>query len=147
MSVSMDSAARVISGTHGEAWMDGEKCGETLGFQAKVTKNKEDVAMCGQIMVDSKVMSAKGTGSIRFHKVNSRMAQKLSDDLKEGLDTKVKLISKLDDPDAYGAERVVIYDASFDDLTLADWEAGQKGQIECPFTFTEWDYLDKIKAK
>ena len=41
MSVSMDSAARVISGTHGQAWMDDELCGETLGLQAKVVANKE----------------------------------------------------------------------------------------------------------
>ncbi len=147
MSQSMDSAARVISGTHGQAWMDDDLCGETLGLQAKVAVNKEDVAMCGQFMVDSKAMSAKGTGTIRFHKVNSRMAIKMSDNLKNGRDTRVKLISKLDDPDAYGAERVVIYDASFDDLTLADWEAAAKGQIECPFTFTRWDYLDLIQPR
>lgn len=147
MSISMDSAARVISGTHGQAWMDDELCGETLGLQAKVAGNKEDVPMCGQFMVDTKLMSAKGTGTIRFHKVNSRMAIKMSDNLKAGRDTRVKLISLLDDPDAYGAERVVIYDASFDDLTLADWEAAAKGQIECPFTFTRWDYLDQIVPK
>lgn len=147
MSASMDSAARVISGTHGQAWMDDELCGETLGLQAKVAGNKEDVPMCGQFMVDTKLMSAKGTGTIRFHKVNSRMAVKMSDNLKAGKDTRVKLISLLDDPDAYGAERVVIYDASFDDLTLADWEAAAKGQLECPFTFTRWDFLDLIQPK
>ena len=147
MSTSMDSAARVMSGTHGEAWMDDELCGETLGLQAKVAGNKEDVPMCGQFMVDTKLMSAKGTGSIRFHKVNSRMAIKMSDNLKAGRDTRVKLISKLDDPDAYGAERVVIYDASFDDLTLADWEAAAKGQIECPFTFTRWEFLDLVQPR
>lgn len=147
MSASMDSARRVISGTHGQAWMDDALCGETLGMQAKVVGNKEDVPMCGQFMVDSKLMSAKGTGSIRFHKVNSRMALKVSDNLKAGKDTRVKLISNLDDPDAYGAERIVIYDASFDDLTLMDWEAAVKGQIECPFTFTNWDYLDLIQPK
>lgn len=75
------------------------------------------------------------------------MAIKMSDNLKAGKDTRVKLISLLDDPDTYGAERVVIYDASFDDLTLADWELAAKGQIECPFTFTRWDYLDLIQPK
>ena len=47
----------------------------------------------------------------------------------------------------HGAERVVIYDASFDDLTLADWELAAKGQIECPFTFTRWDFLDLIQPR
>lgn len=147
MSASMDSAARVISGTHGQAWMDDELCGETLGMQAKVAANKEEVPMCCQFMVDTKLMSAKGTGTIRFHKVNSRMAVKMSDNLKAGKDTRVKLVSLLNDPDTYGAERVVIYDASFDDLTLADWELAAKGQIECPFTFTRWDFLDLIQPR
>lgn len=142
----MDSAARVMSGSHGEIWIDDVKCGEILGFQAKVALNKEDVAMCGQFMVDSKIMSAKGTGSVRFHKVNSRMGVMISDSVKIGKDKRVKIISNLDDPDAYGAERIVIYDASFDDLTLADWESAKNGQIECPFTFTRWDYLDKVVA-
>ena len=45
-------------------------------------------------------------------------------------------------PDSYGAERVALYDVSFDDLTLADWEAAKLGQIEAPFTFEDFDVLD-----
>lgn len=89
----------------------------------------------------------EGTGSLRMHKVNSRMAIKIGDAIKSGKDIRMKLISLLDDPDAYGAERVAIYDASFDDLTLADWEAATKGQVEAPFTFTNWGYLDLVTPK
>lgn len=31
---------------------------------------------------------------------------------------------------------------SFDDLTLADWQAAQLGQIEAPFTAEDFDILD-----
>ena len=31
---------------------------------------------------------------------------------------------------------------SFDDLTLADWEAARLGQIEAPFTFEDWEVID-----
>ena len=31
---------------------------------------------------------------------------------------------------------------SFDDLTLADWEAAKLGTIEAPFTFEDYDLLD-----
>lgn len=143
----MDKAYRVISGSHGQGWLDGDLVAEILALQAKVALNKEDVPMCGHFMVDAKIMSAKGTGSLRMHKVNSRMAIKIGDAIKSGKDIRMKLISLLDDPDAYGAERVVIYDASFDDLTLADWEAATKGQVECPFTFTNWGYLDLVTPK
>mgnify|MGYP002236849848 FL=1 len=43
--------------------------------------------------------------------------------IKRGVDRRFTVISKLRDPDSYGAERVALYDVSFDDLTLADWQA------------------------
>ena len=50
----MDSAKRVISGTWGEVWIDGELVAECTACQAKYTYNKETVPMCGQI--------SRGTG-------------------------------------------------------------------------------------
>ena len=51
----MDSAKRVISGTWGEVWLDGDKVSECYGLQAKVSFNKEDIALCGQMASDKKV--------------------------------------------------------------------------------------------
>ena len=45
--MAMESAKRVMSGTHGEIWLDGEQVAECYKFQAKVTLNKEDVPQCG----------------------------------------------------------------------------------------------------
>lgn len=140
----MDSAKRVMSGTHGEVWLDGERVGEAYGLQAKWSFNKEDVPMCGQMAVDKKIMSMNGTGSLKMHKVNSRMAIKISEAITSGEDLRFLVVSKLADPDAYGAERVAISNVSFDDLTIADWEAATKGTIESPFTFTSAKYLDMV---
>lgn len=70
----MDSAKRVISGTWGEVWLDSDKVSECYGLQAKVGFNKEDIALCGQMASDKKVTSIECTGSLRMHKVTSRMA-------------------------------------------------------------------------
>ena len=43
----MDSAKRVVSGTWGEVWLDGDKVSECYGLQAKASFNKEDIALCG----------------------------------------------------------------------------------------------------
>lgn len=144
MCVVAESAKRNISGTWGEVWLDGDKAAEVYGFQAKISYNKTDVQMCGTMAVDAKVTSYKGTGSVRFHKINSRMLNLIGDKIRDGIDVRFTIISKLADPDAYGAERVVVRNVSFDDLTLADWEAGNIGQLECPFTFTDYDFLDTI---
>ena len=34
---------------------------------------------------------------------------------------------------------------TFDELTLADWEAKKLGEESVPFTFTGWELLDTIK--
>ena len=140
----MDSAKRVISGTWGEVWLDGDKVSECYGLQAKVSFNKEDIALCGQMASDKKVTSIECTGSLRMHKVTSRMALAIGENIRNGKDVRFTIVSKLKDPDAYGAERVVLSNVSFDDLTLADWEAKSVGKVECPFTFTDYEFMDEI---
>ena len=140
----MDSAKRVISGTWGEVWLEGDKVSECYGLQAKVSFNKEDIALCGQMASDKKVTSIECTGSLRMHKVTSRMALAIGENIRNGKDVRFTIVSKLKDPDAYGAERVVLSNVSFDDLTLADWEAKSVGKVECPFTFTDHEFLDEI---
>ena len=39
-------------------------------------------------------------------------------------------------------KRIALMGVSFDDLTLADWEAAKLGQIESPFTFNDYQMLD-----
>lgn len=143
----MDSAKRVMSGTWGEVWLDNDYVGECYGLQAKVNFNKEDVQMCGRMAVDKKVTSINCTGSMRMHKVSSRMANAIGTAIRNGRDVRFTVISKLADPDAYGAERVVLKNVSFDDLTLADWEVAVNGRIEAPFTFTDYDFLDTVRAR
>lgn len=101
--------------------------------------------MCGQMMVDTKLRSAKGTGSIMIYKVYSRILD-CYDAALEGRDHRFTVISKLNDPDAYGAERVALYNCNPDQETIANWEAGRVGKEQVPFTFTGRQWLDTIAA-
>ena len=141
------AAKRVINGTFGECWLDGDKASECKGLDAKVELNKEEIPVCGKLGTDTKVMGYKGTGSVKLYKTNSRMIEKLSDAIKNGEELRLQILSALKDPAAFGAERVLIKDASFDDLTLAQWEAAQKGEIDAPFTFTDWEAVDTIQPR
>ena len=140
------TANRVISGTWGEIWLDGELAAEVYKCQAKASFTKDDIRICGQMAVDSKITGIKHTGSLGMHKVNTRMAGLIGRQIRQGHDPRFTVISKLDDPDSFGAERVVLKNVSFDDLTLAVWEAGTAGKIEAPFTFTDYEFLDQIGA-
>ncbi len=143
----MDSAKRVMSGTWGQVWIDGEPVAECYGLQAKVAVTKEAISLCGQMAEETKMTSIKGTGSLRTNKVFSRAGILLGEKLKAGQEPRFTVVSALKDPDAYGAERVALRNVSFDDLTLADWEAKTPGKTEMPFTFTDFEYLDAVAPR
>jgi len=140
-------ANRIINGTFGELWLDGDRVSECFGLEARVEIEKEDVPVCGKLGTDTKMVGYKGTGTLKLHKVNSRMMIKLSENIKNGINPRLQILSAIKDPAAFGAERVLIKDACFDDLVLINWEAKVKGETECPFTFTDWDPLDLIEPR
>ena len=146
MARSIDSAKRVINGTFGQVWLDGDKVAECTALQAKIAKNKTDINLCGQFMIDTKATGGKGTGSLTLYKVDSGMAQRLSG-VQDGIDRRFSIVSDLKDPDSYGSERVALYNVSFDDLTLADWKAATAGEVTAPFTFTKYEFLDEIEVQ
>lgn len=138
-------ANEVISGTHGEVWINGEKFAEVYGLQAKVNAIKEDVPMCGtRNGRGKKNMGWDGTGTVRYNKINSRLLREVGEAIKNGKDMVFTIISKLADPSSRGAERIALYNCSFDDVTLIDWEANRLSQIEAPFTFDNYEFIDLI---
>ncbi len=137
----VDSAKRVMSGTFGEMWWDGELIAECYKFTAKYTQSKETVTLARQMMEDSKVMGTKGTGSVGFYKVYSRFRD-FADAIQSGKDVRSTFVSKLDDPDAYGSERVALYNVSLDEVPLVNWERKAIQKDEVPFTFTGHKFLE-----
>ena len=89
-----------------------------------------------------KVTGFSCSGSLTMNKVSSFFIKKLNEDMKQGKQTACTIISKLDDPDAIGSERIVIKDAVFDELILANWSAKTLGEEQINFTFSDWDLLD-----
>lgn len=139
------SAKRVMSGTWGQVWFGGDLWAEVSAFQAKYTYTKEDQQMAGQMATDTKVTGVKGTGSVTLKKVYSRTAGH-GDKVLEGIDERGTFIGKLDDPDAFGAERVALYNVSLDEEPLMDWRVGSTTEITIPFTFTEREWLQTVTA-
>ena len=94
-----------------------------------------------ELIEDSKVMSTKGTGSMGIYKVYSRFKE-YADQVQAGKDPRGTFVSKLDDPDAYGAERVALYNVSLDEVPLVNWERKTIQKDEVPFTFTRHKYME-----
>ena len=132
---------KTLSGTWGELWVDGERIAEFSKVSLKVTANREDVQI--DLDVDSKMTGLKGELSVTLKKVYTRY-NAVFENWKKGIDQRMQIITKLADPDAYGAERVALYNVSFDDETIMDFAHGQLGKTTHPFTFTRREWLDTI---
>ncbi|MDU6854482.1 MAG: phage tail tube protein [Zhenhengia sp.] len=90
-----------------------------------------------------KVTGFSCSGSLTMNKVSSFFIKKLNEDMKQGKQTAFTIISKLDNPDAIGSERIIIKDAVFDKLILANWSSAKTlGEEQINFTFSDWDLLD-----
>lgn len=134
----------VINGTFGEVWIDGEYMAEVTALEAKVSLEKTEVNQVGTLAKGYKITGIDCKGTLKMNKVSSYFIKKLSDNLKKGKTVPVTIISNLADPDAFGAERIELLNCTFDELTLANWEAKKLGEESIAFTFTDWNLLDVI---
>lgn len=135
-------AKQVMNGTQGEIWIDGDYMSQITEFKATVTIDKTEINMVKKLAKQYKVTGYTCKGSLKMNKISSYMITKMNENMKAGQQTVCTIISKLNDPDAIGSERVVIKDAVFDELHLADWSAKKMGEESYNFTFSDWDILD-----
>lgn len=140
----MYSPEKTINGTFGELWIDDYYLAEVTGLEAKATIEKTEVNQTGTLAKGYKSTGLDCKGTIKFNKVTSYFQQKLSDAIKKGKTPSCTIISKLADPDANGTERVKLTGCTFDELTIANWEAKKLGEESIPFSFTDWEFLDTI---
>ena len=134
----------VINGSWGEVWFDGEYMAKVISFKAEVGIKTTAVTRTQSLQPGQKMTGVEPKGEVKFHKINSFIMKKIDDALKKGKMPVFKIVSNVNDPDSTGAERIVVYDAVFDKLVLADWEAEKLGEESYSFTFSNWDILDTI---
>lgn len=132
-------AQRVMSGTQGEIWIEGKHMAEVTGFKAEIKLIKEEVNQVKTMFKQYKVVGCKGTGNVKMNHVSSYFINLMADNIRKGRQTVVTIRAKLDDPDAVGREEVIIRDATFDKLTLMDWEAKKLTEDDYDFTFTDFE--------
>lgn len=137
---------KIINGTFGAVWMNTEKLSNVKSFEAKVSLSYEDVDLAEDLATHKKYMGWSGSGTVVLHKVDSKMAEQLADGIKNGDLEPVTIVAKLDDPAAYGAERIQLNGVYFDELTLLKFAMKEKQEEECPFTFDDYEFLDMIEV-
>ncbi len=138
-------APRVMNGTWGQVWRNGELIAEVNAFQVKVANQYDTLDICGQMAEDRKLTGVKITGSMTLHKVYTRFSDNVRGTM-AGHDVRDTLVGKLGDPDAYGTERITVYDVSYDEQTVMDWAAKKAGSITVPFQATGVEWNDEVNT-
>lgn len=141
-------AGRVINGSYGTVYHSGKWMTNVTQVELNVEFNKEEVATAGGRWIGHKITSLTGAGTLTGYKISSEMALligQVANDRSKPFVT--ELIFKLDDPEAYGAERIRVKNVSFDKIDLMNFEVNSLSETELPFTFTGYEFLDVIKQK
>lgn len=127
----------VVNGLYGAVYNEnGEKLQSTQEFETNVEYNKEEVPIPGQFMVSHKVMNGVGTGSMMFHKLDSRLQRQIA----ENPHGKYNYIGKLNDPTSRGEEAILYTGVSFDAAPLMSWSMNEMVEVEVEFTFDNFRY-------
>lgn len=135
---------RVINGTYGEVWINDQYMSEVISLKSEIDIDNQEVTQTGEKGTGYKFMGYKGSGEMKMNKVSSYVIKEVTKQLKAGKTPTATIIVKLDDPDAFGAERIKIIGATFSKLTLADWEAKKLTEETVPFDFRDYELIDTI---
>lgn len=127
---------RVILGTFGQIFLDGTWQSNLNHLEANVEVDKRELNLVGTEWVTFKMGRKRGSGTMSGYKVTSDM-------ILRGFQ-KFSIIHKLDDPEAYGFERIQLNNCMVDRIQLANWTAGEEVAEETPFTFESYELLDPI---
>lgn len=131
-------ASRVCSGTYGKIYRDGKWDNNVNECTADVEVDMKTILTVGSEWEGNKAGAKKGTGTIKGFKVTSEM-------IEQGFKP-FELLAELDDPEAYGAERIRLKNCRATKISLVNFKAGDICETETPFVFSGFDLVDKIEA-
>lgn len=137
-------AGKIINGTYGTIWVDGELWAEVDSFEAKVAIQYEDQNFANDGATYKKGMGWTGEGTLTIKKIYSRVQRKLANDVKRGVYPRSTIVGKLADPEAWGTERVVLNDVTFNEFNLMKFEQKTVGSEDIAFAFSDYDTPDLI---
>lgn len=134
---------RVINGSFGAIFLDGRELSSFNHCEIKDDYEYTDLKLAGGRRTKHKLVGVSGSGTISGYKVTSELQQALL----ANPTAQFQIISKLDDPEAYGTERIRVSKVKFTSNNLANWRTGEVVEEEWPFVFdSDPEFVDPIIA-
>ena len=131
-------ASRTIHSMYAKVLMDGEEQTNVSECTAKVTLDKKELNVVGDDWTRYKKGTKKGSGTFSGYHITSAMIER---DFK-----RFELIVSLEDPEAYGFERIKLKNCMADEVNLVNLKVGDLVMEDSNFTFEGYELLDAIEA-
>ena len=139
-----DVVNRLLKGSNGNVWINGELLTTVKSIEAKVKGEFSDHNFCGDAATHSSYDGWSGEGSITFGKINSKLWYQVATAYKDGIMPDLKIITCLTDKSTGKSERVAITGITITEFVLAGFKAKEVVEEEYPYKFSNYDILDKI---
>lgn len=130
---------RVINGSFGECYIDGEFVSEAKEIKATIRIDREEVRRSSTRNTAYKAKGVMGEGTLVLHKVTSKFLKMLADFManpRSKVPTITRLVVQLDDPESLGVERVALKNVKFWELEFG-WTLDSLLEESIPFTFED----------
>ena len=137
------NAKTIFSGTDANIFMDDEYMGEATSFECKCKKDFEDVQLCENPTKQKRFISADLTGTIKIHKVNSKMLAAETRALQNGEQVTYTVNSKMYNKNTKRTERITVYDVEIEEFDVGSWEAGKLTEREYPFHASGYSLVEE----
>lgn len=152
-------AEKRIDGMYGELWV-GDSAenikwwADVVNVTGTVTVERKPINPAGSVQTYNKRGRVTREGSFQFDKVDSRLEREFLESVNKSLEARradrgtnwfnrFRAIVKLDDPDSWGVEEIVLYNCEFWTLPLG-FSLSEMRQTELQFT---WEYEDIANSK
>ena len=135
---------RLLTGTSGNAWINGKLLATIKSIELKVTGSFEEVNFCGDLATHNRYTGWTGEGTVTFGKVDSMVVSLLADAFKTGDMPEIKIITKLTDKSTGKSERAAVSEIVFTEFFLAKFEAKALIDEEVPLKFSDYEVLETI---
>ena len=136
------NAKTIFSGTDANIFLDDEYMGEATGFECKCKKEFQDVQLCENPTKQKRFITAEIIGTIKLHKVNSKMLKAETEALNEGRQNTYTVNSKMYNRNTGKTERITVYDVEIEEFDVGSWEAGKLTEREYPFHASKYSPIE-----
>lgn len=136
---------KIIRGSFGSVWLNDEELGSVKQFEAKINLEYEDVDIAGEMGKHKRYMGFTGEGTMTLHKIDSFVAELLEEGARTGDMPDLKIVAKLEDPTAYGAERVEFTGVTINEIMALKFANKELREEEVPFNFSGYRFIDMIR--